>query len=191
MTWTTIATFATGTFAGTILKEGWSFLREWWLQRHKTRIQALTDNAVYVTKAHFDTEFTAMKDVFKCLSNVRLIVSGIRPQHGIGPSNQSREDKIEDLFKRLQGLQEAYNSLIAQSEALSPFYPQPLYEALDECIKAVRLEIVQVQIAADDTFSLKWYTDGAENRERFMKAYNLASQIIRERISRLAVLPSI
>lgn len=161
------------------------------MQRHKTRIQALTDNAVYVTKAHFDTEFTAMKDVFKCLSNARLILPGIRPQHGVGPPNQSSEDKIKDLFERLNGLREAYNALIAQSEALSPFYPQPLYEALDKCIRAIRLEIIQVETGAENTFSIKWFTDGGENHERFMKAYHLASEIIRERISRLAILPSV
>jgi hypothetical protein len=40
------------------------------------------------------------------------------------------------------------------------------------------------------SFADEWYLQGSKNRERFSTAYRNASDLIRERISRLAILPS-
>jgi hypothetical protein len=162
------------------------------LQKEQKRLQAGIDHSVLVTRAHFETEFAAMKSLFQCLSDIRLRISGVRPTgFSIEPAGEDELSKRKRLFERLGELQVAYNELVKQQEALSPFYPQELFEAADECAKATRMEIHQVQMTPVDPKEIQWYKDGIDNCERFTKAYNRASQVIRERISRLTVLPSI
>ena len=44
------------------------------LQQEQKQIQARIDSSVYVTRAHFETEFNAMKELFGLLSTTRLLL---------------------------------------------------------------------------------------------------------------------
>ncbi len=50
------------------------------LEKKQKQVQAEIDTSVFVTRAHFETEFQSMKDLFKVLSDVLLCVNGLRPQ---------------------------------------------------------------------------------------------------------------
>jgi hypothetical protein len=188
MTWTTISTFAAGTLAGTILKEGWSFFREWWLQRHKTRIQALTDNAVYVTKAYFDTEFMAMRDVFKYLSDTKLALNGVRPEMDFA-AGEEKTVRLKWLGERLQELRDSHNRLLPTLDSFSAFYPAELYDVAKKCQVAAWTEISQVEHPAFPPFTREWQLEGERNHRKYQENYEEARKIIQARLSRLAVLP--
>jgi len=49
------------------------------LQQQQKTIQFLTDKALYVTRAQFDTEFTAIKEVSQRLGKVMLAFKKIHP----------------------------------------------------------------------------------------------------------------
>jgi hypothetical protein len=160
------------------------------LQQQK-RIQAEIDRSVLVTRAHFETEFDSMKTIFKALSQTRLYLNGVRPTNDDSPNGETVEDKNKRFNSRLALLQDAYNSLLELSEATSAFYPIELYEAVGGCLKAARWEIQSIRVNMGyEPFSNKWYQQGSENRAEFGKAYDQAVTVIRDRISRLAVLPA-
>ena len=103
------------------------FLGSWWLESQKARysheleefrdrlqerqrhIQAELDRSVFVTRAHFETEFNAMKEVFTKLAEVRLRIQGLRPFFDIAPEDDTTDAKLGRLAERLQPFIAAYN----------------------------------------------------------------------------------
>jgi hypothetical protein len=160
------------------------------LQRSKTVLQAEIDRSVFVTRAHFETEFEAYKQVFGALAEVRLTMAAVRPMMSMHPANESDEDRRKALGKRVGDLMDAYNRAITVVENQAPFYPKELYSALQQCLKAASLEILDVQTSGSDTFSIRWYERGDKRMGEFMAAYTSVSDLMRLRISTLQVLPA-
>jgi len=151
------------------------------------RYQHELDKTILVTRVHFETEFNALKEVFQKLAETRLVLAGIRPFIGIAFADETRDDKLKALSVRLEKLVGAYNELISTTENLRPFYPQDIYDQIDECQRAVWMEITDIQTAGDSTFSQDWFRQGETNRTRFMKAYHTTSLLIRDHIAKLAI----
>ncbi len=152
--------------------------------------QAAIDRSVFVTRAHFETEFEAMKQVFTHLSQLQIGLNGLRPILAVESPDESETQKVARLFARLEQVFSSYNSLLAESEAKAPFYPAELYSAVEECERAASMEINSVRTSGEDMFGPTWYEEGERNLGRFSKGYRKAADTIRERISRLAILPS-
>ncbi len=153
-------------------------------------LQAEIDKTILVTKVHFETEFEAYKAVFARLSEVRIQFGGLRPSMNIVPANDTREAKRERLSRAVEKAQQAYNELITTSENLSPFYPSEIYQQILECQKAASMEINDILTSSHDEFSQDWFGRGRENLRQFMAAYSNVSALIRDRISKLALLRS-
>jgi hypothetical protein len=83
-------------------------------------VQARIDRSVFVTKAHFDTEFEAMKQVFDHLSLVNLAMNSLRPMMTVEPTDERFDDRMARLEPRLQATQTAYNKLVCESEGSYP-----------------------------------------------------------------------
>lgn len=156
------------------------------LQQKQKRIQAVIDKSIFVTRAHFETEFAAMKELFSCLADVQLTMNTLRPSVDIKPSK--KEEQMRQLSQQYENFSTAYNQLLKHSEALSPFYPLDLYAAVDECLSAANMELMQVKAGGDSTFTLEWYREGSENRKNFSTGYQKVSKIIRERVATLTVI---
>lgn len=205
--WGTVITsvFANVAVIGGLLKVFWQNLTDRMLAKLKARndqeleklrlthAQSLAfyqhefDKTILVTKVHFETEFSALKEAFQRLAEVRLTMAGIRPFMSVAPAGETREDKLKGLFERLEKLIAAYNALIATTENLRPFYPKEIYEYIEECSRAAWMEITDVQTSGDTVFRSDWYAQGRQNNERFMKAYNTVANLIRDHIATLAI----
>jgi hypothetical protein len=158
-------------------------------QRSQRQAQAEIDRWVFVTRAHFETEFEAVKEIFSGLSEVKLAINGVRPMTSLEPANETEEEKRKRLFERLETLSAAYNKLLVDSEARAPFYTAELYEAVGESLQAAGMEINSIMSGGNDTFGVGWYLQGTQNRDKFSKGYRKAVECIRDRISKLAILP--
>jgi len=181
------------------------FMRDRWMERVKAqygtdlesfkssltseqnRLQARIDRSVFVSRAQFDTEFNAMKDIFRFLTETRLSMEPIRPMFGYSNAKETDEDKFKRLSSQVADLVEHFNELSSQMEALSPFYPRELYEKLVECRVIAARDILQLRTAGESTFSPMWYVEGSTNQEEFQGAYHNAAAIIRDRLDRLSV----
>jgi hypothetical protein len=162
------------------------------LERDKQRIQAEIDRSVFVTRAQFDTEFTAMKDVFSLLSETLLTINGVRPMTEIVSDNMSIEERRSQVLSTIGELQTASNDLITRATALCPFYPADLFDCVRECHSTATLEARLARTGLHvqgHEFSHEWRKSGEANQKEFKAAYDRAASIIRSRIERLAVLP--
>ena len=153
------------------------------------RYRAQLDRSVFVTRAHFETELAAYKQVFEGLGEVRLAISGTRPMMSVSPEGESKEDKIKRLAERLNLLIGAHDKTVKVIEHLSPFYPQDIYFKLSMCLSVARGEILDIQTGGDETFSLKWYEEGQRRLDAFFPTYNSVTEAIRNRIATLAIIP--
>lgn len=205
--WAILKTFLVGALGGTTAFFAlFRFIGQWWIERVKSRyskeletwkdtlgrqqklIQATIDRSVFVTQAHFETEFAAMKELFSYLSDVRLTMNTLRPQ--FGTSNPDKAEQMKVLTERYNAFSDAFNKLVKHQDSLSPFYSIELYTASDKCTAAAQTELYEVLTGGPFTFTPKWYQEGKKNREEFGKAYGEACEIIRERLSKLAVVPT-
>ena len=145
------------------------------------------DKTILVTKVHFETEFSALKESFQKLAEVRLTMSGVRPFMGLTFEGETKENKLTELWARFEQLNNAYNELLSTTENLSPFYPKEIYAYFDECRRAAHMELMQVKTSGDAVFTSDWYAEGSRNMEKFLGAYNTVSGLVRDHIAKLAI----
>jgi hypothetical protein len=72
------------------LRAGFAEKLEWYkdaLDRSKTLLQARIESSAYVTRAHFETAFAALKKVFEDLAEIRLILPSIYPLIAVTSAN--------------------------------------------------------------------------------------------------------
>jgi len=154
------------------------------------RYRAQLDRSILVTRVHFETEFEAYKTVFARLAEMRLLFAELRPAISIVLANDTEQARLERLSNAVQKAKEGYNELITISENVSPFYPPEIHEQIRECQRITSLEINDILTSSQDQFSFQWFGRGRQNLDRFMVAYNNVSTLIRDRISKLALVPN-
>lgn len=145
------------------------------------------DKTILVTRVHFETEFSALKESFQKLAQVRLTMAGVRPIQGFTQDGETKENKLTDLFERLAQLKNAYNELVATTENLKPFYPAEIYAYFEECRRLAYMEITEVMTSKDAVFTSGWFAEGSRNMERFLAAYHASSDLVRDHIAKLAI----
>ena len=165
------------------------------LDTTKSFLQAEIDKTILVTKVHFETEFEALKEVFAKLAEVKLQFSTLRQRFRGRPSGyeghiETHGDMLNELTQALLDFQKAHNKLVESAEHLSAFYPQAIYEELLKCFEASKNEAREIELGVAEAFSVQWNQRGVENLETFMRHFNNVSNLIRERISKLAVVHS-
>lgn len=165
------------------------------LEEHKNQLektirvrQAELDKAVFVTRVHFETEFEALKHVFAKLAELRLQMSGLRPSFSVVPASDTREAKSKRLHEALSKFTDAYNEFVSISENLSPFYPTDIFQEFEKCRHAASVEITHISTSGDSAFTHDWFLEGKRQLDEFLKSYARASNLIRERISKLSVI---
>jgi hypothetical protein len=141
-----------------------------------------------VTKTQFETEFSAYKEIFAELSELKHCIKATRQSMGIGPANQSDEEKLKRLGTKLSELTAAHNTTLTKTDNLSPFYSLEINQALGQCLNASGLEIMEVQTGGQEAFTFDWFREGTQRQREFMAGYELVVKLIRERIASLGVL---
>jgi hypothetical protein len=161
------------------------------LEFYKTHLE----RSVLVTRVQFETEFNAMKQVFQKLSQVRLRMASLRPVSDVSEAAETQEQWKAKRFQRLQEDFEkflvAYNDLVAVVEDLSPFYPIGIYGQLKACLGAASAEEMDIRLTGSDAVKYEGFKQGRINMKDFNTAFDKVSELIRDRISHLMVIPGI
>jgi hypothetical protein len=150
-------------------------------------LDAGISKAIIVTRTHFETEFAAYKEIFAALSDLKNCIHATRPVFIIGGDEDRVKDK-KNLLERLNGLIRAHNKAVVASDNLKPFYQHEIYQGIQKCFNSSKLEILQVKTGGT-TFSEEWFEQGRIRQEAFAEDYLLVSQLIRDRLASLGVLP--
>jgi len=151
-------------------------------------LDAGISRAILVTRTHFETEFTAYKEIFAALSDVKNRIHATRPVFIIA-GEEERIRSNEDLVDRLNKLIAVHNNAVVVSDNLRPFYQDEIYLGIQKCFEASKLEIFQVKVGNRRTFSEEWFEEGRKRQEAFTESYLRVSNLIRERLASLGVLP--
>jgi hypothetical protein len=85
---------------------------------------------------------------------------------------------------------DAYDKLLTDAEAKEPFYPIELYNAIQTCLSAANHEISSIRIDRLNSLSMNGHLEAEQIRGKFAGGYRAAIGAIRDRISKLAILPS-
>jgi hypothetical protein len=119
--------------------------------------------------------------------NLRL--HDLWPTSTYEPQNEPEDSKKARLFRRLQGLMEAHDATRTAIEAKRPFFAEDLYDSVTECLDTAQIEAHDIRRTDPNNFYDTWFREVTSIRAKFSKGYSRAANIIRDRISKLAILP--
>ena len=154
------------------------------LEQRRKRIEADLGQRTYVSKAQFDTEFNAIKDIFAALGKLRLSFNGLRPFFDWIPADE--EARLQLVSARLGHFRPLLDALITTVESAYPFVPDDIYTELEICMRMGMIEMKHIEESGDKAFSPSGIEDGAKQHEKFTAAYFAAGKLVRERLKRLA-----
>ncbi|PYP82157.1 MAG: hypothetical protein DMG65_26990 [Candidatus Angelobacter sp. Gp1-AA117] len=160
-------------------------LGDWWLEKikasHAKKLESLKtalEKSTFVTKAHFETEFAAMKEVSQCLAQVKILYRRLNPLE-IG------KELTGDALKRcITEFGEANDKFLVKLEEYGVFLTPAIYDEFERCHVAAHFEFDRFKT---DPLNLHPKDKGL-NAEHFWRAYREACQKVRDRISSLAVI---
>jgi hypothetical protein len=72
------------------------------------KYRAQLDRSIFVTRAHFETELAAYKQIFDGLGEVHLAMTGMRPMFGIARPNATEQDKVKTLLDQLEAIAQPF-----------------------------------------------------------------------------------
>jgi hypothetical protein len=130
-----------------------------------------------VTRAHFEVELNAMREVHQRLAEVKIAFQALHPTSL--RDEQNKEEKA-NLAEKLRISTEAYFAKLAE---WGPFLEIPLYDSFERCYYGADEEWKRLS----DPATLD--RDGTLNFKQFFDNYRIACQGIRDRLKKLAILP--
>ena len=158
------------------------------LEQLRRRFQGEIDKTVFVHRVQFETEFSAMRDIWARVMNVRGTMAALRPTASTAPENETEEEALQRVFIRRRTFGEALNELKDAVFNNGPFISKPIYQELfNRLLMAASAEILSVQVHRPT--EPNWYDTGERNLGDFMSSADRVSRMIRERIAHLALLP--
>jgi hypothetical protein len=147
------------------------------LNAQQKRLQAQLDNSVFVTRAHFDVELNAMKEVHQRLSEVKIVFRSLHP------TSLRDEKKGEAKAALVEKLHVANERYFTKLEEWGAFLEPTLYDSFEHCYYGADEEYKRLALSVisdhDESLNCKYFFDN----------YRAACQGIRNRLKSLAILP--
>lgn len=155
------------------------------LDRTTRLLQGEIEKTLFVTKTHFETEFQILREIWQEVSVVRASMSALRPKFDIVDVRQTPAERLSERFA-------AYVpdvlKLIQTVDRNSPFYPQEIYETLDQLVRIALRERDDIAVeSSEDTLSLAGRNRGKENFDQYLALAEKLSTQIRDRLAKLSV----
>ena len=147
------------------------------LNAQQKRLQTQLDNSLFVTRAHFEVELNAMREVHQRLAAVKVAFQALHPT---SVRDQKHEEAKADQVEKLRASTEAYSAKLAEWGA---FLDISLYDSFERCYYGADEEWKRLS----DPASLD--CNGALNCKQFFDNYRASCQGIRDRLKKLAILP--
>jgi hypothetical protein len=141
--------------------------------RELEHYRAQLDRSIFVSRTHFETEYTAMKEVSQCLSEVKVFFRKLHPIEAFTePTGTDRTKAIDSMEKAIGKFQE-------KLEEWAVFLEIAIYNEFNHCHGEATVELRR----------LKANSEREPNTKYFWDSYQKACQLVRDRIKTLAVLP--
>ena len=156
-------------------------------------LQTSLDRTVFIHRTQFETEFTALRDIWAKVASVRAKMGTVRPLMDVIPQNETQDQRDEREYQRFKAFHDAFIDLLNAVDGQSPFIPEDIYRKLEEVIQVARGEALEVQVERGDRdrqVIRDWYQRGRENFQQLCGRATEVSDLIRARLAKLTVVPS-
>jgi molybdopterin converting factor small subunit len=173
----------------------WKFATDTWLEKRKAewnkeleafkdslavqqkRLQVQLDSSLFVTRAHFEVELNAMREVHQCLAEVKLAFRALNP---LSSSDEKHDEERPQLIETLRIATARY---LAKFEEWGAFLDTSLYDSFERCYYGADEECKRLSSTV--------ISDGDKVliHRQFFDNYRAACQGIRDRLKNLAILP--
>ena len=155
-------------------------------------LQTVLDRAVLVHRAHFETEFEALRDIWMKLAAVRASMGLVRLTMDLRPADETDEQRERREFERFKRFSTDLTALIRAVDSQSPFVPRDIYHALEKAIEVAQKEATEVEVERPDRDRnpmRDWFKRGKEHFREFRAAVGEVSDLIRARLEALTLVP--
>jgi hypothetical protein len=159
------------------------------LEQEQNKIKAQLERSVFVTRAHFETEFQAMKDIFKLLSEANVRIHDTRPSSEGEYVHLTKGEVLGLVEEKRSQLVDSCKSLVAAVDSLYPFLVPEIYEALHRCIKTMKSEIWEIDNTRSQALSQDWRDQAHKHKVEFRIGFHIVARLMRKRIQMLTVIP--
>jgi hypothetical protein len=146
------------------------------------KFQAELDKRIYVHRVHFETEFGALKEIWKAASMLRTKISGLRPRMDFAAPNGEYKVRLQVRIKEFRTALVAFQDAVDNN---SPFYPSDVFRELETLLQIAKREELQVDVT--EVRDKEWFEDGERNRTEFFAQARVVSAMIRARIMQLSI----
>lgn len=157
------------------------------LSRLNLHVQAQIDRTQVVHRLHFETEFRALRRIWRHIARVRGAMSALRPVVSIGPIDHNPDHEHAQLQANFATFTREFNALINATHADAPFLTPAIDAALSELLKAARREHISIRVHRKDT-DAQWWETGEKNFNAFCEEADRVQELIRQRLDELKVL---
>lgn len=153
--------------------------------RATRRLQAGLEHAVYVSRAQFEVELAALREIWESIAEVRSRIVGLRPSGHFEPKVTDQDGALADFVQRRQAFVDAHLALVKAVDKQSPFVPVGIYSVVDAlCLRSTQEKI---QIEREKPFESDWYDRGDKAIAEVMALADDVSDRIRQRMASLVV----
>jgi len=140
------------------------------------RLQAEIDRTIVVHRVHFETEFSALRDIWQKVSRVRSLLPLLGPLDGSKPQATEAYELMST----------AVAELVTAIDSQSPFYSSSIYEKLDDLRLLAKVELTEVATEKPNEVP-DWWKRRRETRNEIHAKVDAISKAIRARLEQLSV----
>jgi hypothetical protein len=141
------------------------------------RLQIQLDSSLFVTRAHFEVELIAMREVHQRLAEVKITL------RLLNPPNLCDELQDEEKARVVERLHEVTQMYLNKLEEWGAFLEMSLYDSFERCFYGADAEWKRLSSHSGLD------RDRGFNYKQFFDHYRAACQGIRDRLKSLAILP--
>lgn len=153
------------------------------LENTNTKLKAVCESSVHVTKSRFDKEFEIYQLLWESLVNLKFATLSLRPALDQKPAEKTEE---EIKGERLKVFAEANNKFVIQMQNYQPFYSNEVNESLEKINSLSRIEAISYQYK--DSKDHKYWEEKMKNQKEILAEIESCSAIIRLRVDKLSVI---
>lgn len=146
-------------------------------------IKSELGKSVYVHRVQFETEFTAYREIWKKLVEVKKAVLSLRP---VWDSIDPNEDEESRKRRRLEAFDCAFNPFFQTIDENRPFYPQEVWKELKELATLMHHEAIGYQ--HNTSAKVEYWKEAMENSSKIMAKIDVVENAIRHRLASLTVI---
>jgi len=146
------------------------------------KIDAEIQNSIYISQKQLEHEYTIYQEIWTSLIDLKRATMDLRPMMDYVDPNKKKE-KI--LFEKLSFFSKKYNNFVGLIHQHKPFYPQTVFDALDNVCLKCRHESIDTEYI--DRKNSEYYKEAELNRKEIISLINDTCTIIRSRLEEVRV----